>query len=149
MAIVRWDPFREFGSMRNQIDRLFDDWQRGGQEREGSTYSWSPNVDIYEDKNEVTLSAELPGLEDKDVNISVEDNTLTLSGEKKISKEKKADNYHRVESFYGSFARSFSLPANVDRDKIKANMDKGVLHVVLPKKEEAKPKQISIEVGKK
>ena len=150
MAIVRWEPFRDLFQDRF-VNRFFDEalrarsasdeeWALGG--------SWAPAVDIYEQNGSLVLKAELAGVDPKDVDVRVENNVLTLHGERKLDSEVKRDNYHRVERAYGAFARSFTLPNVVDTDKIKAEFKDGVLRVTLPKKEEAKPKQISISVAK-
>lgn len=151
MAIVRWEPFRDLLSLQDRMNRLFDesyrtrntptseeDWALGG--------SWAPVVDIYEHDGNIVLKAELPGVDPKEVDVRVENNTLTLRGERKFDTEIKRDNYHRVERAYGSFSRSFTLPSVVDTEKIKADYRDGVLKVVLPKREEAKPKQIQVNV---
>jgi len=151
MAIVRFEPFRELTSLQERMNRLFsesyraqqtgdDDWALGG--------TWAPAVDIYEQDNNIVLKAELPGVDPKDVDIQLENNTLTLRGERKLDKEVKKENYHRVERAYGTFTRSFTLPAVVDQGSIKAEFKDGVLRVTLPKREEAKPKQIQINVAK-
>jgi HSP20 family protein len=108
--------------------------------------SWAPAVDIYETDKEISMKAELPGMQEKDIDIKVEDNVLSISGERRMEKEIKEENYHRIERAYGSFNRSFTLPRTVDRDAIKAAYKDGVLTVTLPKKEEVKPKQIKIGV---
>jgi HSP20 family protein len=115
-----------------------DDWALGG--------SWAPTVDIYEHDNTIVLKAEIPGVDPKDVDIRVENNTLTLRGERKVDQEVKHDNYHRVERAYGQFSRSFTLPNTVDTEKIQAEYKDGVLKVALPKREEAKPKRIQVDV---
>jgi HSP20 family protein len=146
MAIVKYNPFRELRAMQEQMNRLLDlAWNRepGEEMREGV---WQPPVDIFEDVESLIIKAELPGIEQKDIDVRIEDNTLTLRGERKHDQEVRKENYHRVERYYGSFQRSFSLPATIDQEKVKATCDKGVLTIVLPKKEEIKPKQISVEV---
>jgi len=115
-----------------------DEWALGG--------SWAPVVDIYEQEGNIVLKAEIPGIDPKDVDIRVENNTLTLRGERKLDNEIKREAYHRVERSYGSFTRSFTLPNVVDQEKIKAEYKDGLLRLTLPKREEAKPKQISINV---
>jgi HSP20 family protein len=117
-----------------------DDWALGG--------SWAPAVDIYEHEGNLVLKAELPGIESKDVDIRLENNVLTLRGERQFDSVVKRESYHRVERAYGTFSRSFTLPSVVDQEKIKAEYKDGVLRVTLPKKEEAKPKQIAISVTK-
>jgi HSP20 family protein len=123
MALVRWDPFREMDTMKE---------------------SWSPSVDIFETENEVVIKAELPGMEAKDIDIKLENNVLMLRGDRRFEKETKNENYHRVERSYGNFTRSFSLPAFVDDAKVHAEYKNGLLRIVLPKKEQAKSKEIKI-----
>ncbi len=147
MAILKWDPFKELQSLQEKIDRIFEETLRG---REPATFSgsWVPAVDIYETDDAIVLEAELPGMDEKDIEVRVEDNVLTIKGERKFEKEAKEENYYRMERYYGAFQRSFTLPSNVDVDKIKAEYKKGILKVTMPKKEETKPKQIKIEVEK-
>ena len=151
MAIVRWEPFRDLLSLQDRMNRLFDESYRGA--RTGGTDewalggSWAPAVDIYEQDGNIVMKAELPGVDPKAVDIRLENNTLTLRGERKLDKEVKEDNYHRVERAYGSFSRSFTLPTVVDQGSIKAEYRDGVLKLTLPKREEAKPRQIQINVG--
>jgi HSP20 family protein len=150
MAIVRWEPFRDLVSIQDRMNRLFDDAFRGarsqGSEEEWALGSWSPAVDIFEHEGAIVLKAELPGVDPADVEVRVENNVLTLRGERKVDNEVKKESYHRVERAYGTFTRSFTLPTVVDTEKIKAEYKDGVLRVTLPKREEAKPKQISINV---
>jgi HSP20 family protein len=153
MAIVRWEPFRDLMGLQERMNRLFDEAFRGargtGQEDDWSLGgSWAPAVDIYEQEGNIVLKAELPGIDPKDVDVRVENNVLTLRGERKFDNEVKRDNYHRVERAYGAFSRSFTLPNVIDTDRIKAEYKDGVLRMTLPKKEEAKPKQIAISVSK-
>ena len=154
MAIVRWEPFRDLVTdpgpdephLRRRVPgrrppgRTEEDWALGG--------SWAPAVDIYEHEGNLVLKAELPGIDPKDVDVRVENNVLTLRGERKFESEVKREQYHRVERAYGTFSRSFTLPNVVDTEKIKAEFKDGVLRVTLPQREEAKPKQISIAVTK-
>ena len=149
MAIVRWEPSRGLATAQWDFDRLF----RGAfspqvSETELSTRAWAPPVDIYETEDAIVLKAELPGVDAKDVEVRVEDNTLYLKGERKFEKEVKEQNYHRVERSYGSFARSFSLPNSISADKVKAEFKDGLLTLTMPKREEAKPKTIKIDVTK-
>ena len=150
MAIVRWEPFRDMLAAQREFDRLF----RGAfgpaalGEEEASTRTWAPPVDIFENGDNLVLKAELPGVNPDDVEIRVEDNTLYLKGERKFEKEVKEQNYHRVERSYGTFTRTFSLPNSVDSDKVGAEYKDGVLTLTMPKKEEAKPKTIKINVSK-
>jgi HSP20 family protein len=148
MAIVRWNPFQDLVSLQERMNRLFEqtlDRSRG--EREGMVAgTWAPAVDIYETPDSIVLQAELPGLSKDDIDIQVRDNVLTLKGERRSEKEIKEGNYLRVERAYGGFQRAFTLPAAVQADKIRAVFKDGVLDVSIPKAEEAKPKQIKIEV---
>jgi len=152
MAIVRFEPFRDLVSIQDRMNRIFDEAFRGatrGSEDEWALGgSWAPAVDIFEQEGNIVLKAELPGVDPKDVDIRIENGTLTLRGERHFDDDVKRDNYHRVERSYGAFARSFSLPNVVEVDKIKAEYRDGVLRVTLPKKEEAKPKQISVSVSR-
>jgi HSP20 family protein len=151
MAIVRWQPFRDLLATEREFDRLFRDafpTMFGDREAEPSTRPWAPAVDIYENENNIVLKAELPGVDPKDVEVRVEDNTLYLKGERKFEKETKEENYHRIERSYGSFARSFALPNSIDAEKVAAECKDGLLTLTLPKREEAKPKTIKINVSK-
>ena len=146
MAIVKYNPFRELRTMQEQMNRMLDmAWNNefGDELREGA---WQPPVDIYEDEHSVIIKAEIPDVDQKDIDVKIEGNTLTLKGERKHSSEIRQENYYRVERCFGQFQRSFSLPQSIDRDKIQASCDKGVLTITLPKLEEVKPKQITVEV---
>jgi HSP20 family protein len=144
--LVRWDPFSEVDSLQRSINRLFEDAAGGRREqRERADAIWAPAVNSYEDKDAFLLSCDLPGLDQKDIKISLNQNTLTISGTRKLEHEEKKENYQRIECVYGTFSRSFTLPATVDVEKIDAHMDKGVLKVRLPKREESKPRQIEIK----
>ena len=149
MAIVRWnDPFREFAHLQNRINRVFSDAY--GQNDEGLTTSgtWVPPVDIYQNgDHEIVLKAELPDLTREDIDITVDNGTLTIKGVKKLSNEVKDEQYHRIERPYGSFSRSFSLPQTVDSGKVGADYKNGVLTVRLPLREEARPRQIKVDVA--
>ena len=145
MAIIRWDPFRDLITIREKMNRLFEEAVSSrGEEKDLVSSSWSPSVDIYETENELVLSAEIPGIDEKDIEIKLEDNTLTLKGERKFEKETKEENYHRIERAYGSFYRSFSLPPYVDQDKINAEHENGVLRIVMPKKPELQPRTVKV-----
>src|SRR5438045_7086246 len=150
-VLTRWDPFREFSTMQdrmNRMNRLFrESYSPEGPEEALTTTSFAPPVDIYEDEHNITLKIEVPGIDEKDIDVRVENNTLTVHGERKIEKEEKEENYRRVERQYGSFVRTFTLPQTVDTDNVSATYDKGVLKISLPKKAEAKPKQIKVNVG--
>ncbi len=141
MALVRWSPFRELEEMQRSLSRILDDATFGSTE----TGQWLPAVDIRETDEALLVEAELPGIDKKDVNVEVKDGVLTISGERKFEKDVKEENVHRIERSYGRFVRSFSLPTNVDTDKVEASMKDGVLHVRLPKKESAKPKAIAVK----
>jgi HSP20 family protein len=151
MAIVRWKPFRDLLATEREFDRIFREAFSplfSEREAELSTRAWAPAVDIFETENNIVLKAELPGVEPKDVEVRVEDNTLYLKGERKFEKETKEENYHRIERSYGSFARSFALPNSIDAEKVAAEYKDGLLTLTLPKREEAKPKTIKINVSK-
>ena len=149
MAMVRWEPVRDLLTLQDRMNRMFDPTFRGATEEDWALGgSWAPAVDIYEKDGNIVLKAELPGVDPKDVDVRVENNLLTLRGERKFDSEVKRDNYHRVERAYGAFSRSFTLPNVVDTGNIKAEYRDGVLHMTLPKREEAKPRQIQINVGK-
>jgi HSP20 family protein len=136
MAIIRWDPFRDMVSLREKMNRAFEDVFSGrGEDKEMVTSSWAPAVDIYENENELVLTAEVPGVDEKDIEIKIEDNTLSLRGERKFEKEAKEENFHRVERSYGSFYRVFSLPNSIDN---------GILKITMPKKQELKPRTVKI-----
>ncbi len=146
MALVRWDPFREMSSLQERMNRLFGDLRgRSGEEEEIAQGAWIPPIDIYETPESLVLKAELPGLRREDINIEVHDSTLTLKGEKRFEKDVKEESYQRIERAYGSFQRSFSLPATVKQDSVKAKFTDGVLEISLPKAEAAKPKQIKVD----
>jgi HSP20 family protein len=144
-VLTRWEPFREFSTLQDRMNRLFrQSFHEGGRDESLATSSFAPAVDVYEDEHTVALKIEVPGIDEKDIDIRLENNTLTVHGERKIEKE---ENYRRVERQYGSFTRTFTLPTTVDSEKVSANYDKGVLKVTLPKKAEAKPKQIKVNIG--
>lgn len=149
MAIVRFDPFRELASMQDRINRIFGDaYSRRSDDDIMLRGDWIPPVDIYEnEQGEIVIKAELPGLSKGDIDLRVENNTLTIRGERKRQSEVKDEQYHRVERVYGSFSRSFSLPGSVDAAKVSADYRDGVLSVVLPIREEAKPRQIQVKVN--
>ena len=152
MPIVRWDPFQELNLITNRMNRLFHDaWGQGPTTEDAmtTTSSFVPPVDVYEDERNITLKIEVPGIEQKDMDVRMENNTLTVRGERKFEKEEKEENFHRVERRYGSFFRAFTLPNTVDADSVSADYDNGVLKVTLAKKAEAKRKQIKVNVGQK
>src|SRR6476659_10913725 len=135
-VLTRWDPHREFSSVQDRLNRLFNASFNEGKDESLTTSSFAPAVDVYEDEHKVTLKIEVPGIEEKDIDVRVENNTLTVTGERKIEKEEKEENFRRVERQYGSFTRSFTLPQTVDSENVSANYDKGVLKISLPKKAE-------------
>lgn len=143
MAIVRWDPFRNLMSIRKEMDRVLRDWD---DEAPTNVSAWRPAVDIVENENELVLDVELPGIDKKDIKIGVDNGVLSISGERSFSNEVKEENYHRIERSYGSFYRSFTLPTSVESDKIDAGYADGILKIRLPKREEAKPRQIEVKV---
>lgn len=145
MAVIRWDPFRDMNVLQERMNRLFEDVNRGWRSDEpASTTTWSSAVDIFETESEIVVKAELPGVDKNSISLNLERNVLTLRGERRFEKETKEENYHRIERSYGSFSRSFSIPATVEEDKIRAEYKDGVLKISLPKREQVKPKQIPI-----
>src|ERR1700691_3426790 len=147
-VITRWDPLREFATIQDRMNRLFrDSYGNEGREEALSNTAFAPPVDVYEDEHGVTLKIEVPGIDENDIDVRIENNTLTVHGERKFEKEEKEENYRRVERQYGSFTRTFTLPNTVDQESVSANYDKGVLNIKLAKKAEAKPKQIKVNVG--
>ena len=140
MSLVKWDPFREFNTLNERLGNFFG----RGWDGPASTTAWNPSVDIFENDNEVIFKAELPGMNAKDIEVKLENNILTLRGERRFEKETKEENYHRIEREYGTFSRSFAMPTAVDADKVTAEYKDGVLKVALPKKEEIKSKPIKI-----
>jgi HSP20 family protein len=149
--MTRWEPLREFSAMQdriNRMNRLFLESSRPEVPEEAlTTTSYAPPVDIYEDERNITLKLEVPGIDEKDIDVRIENTTMTVHGERKIEKEEKEENFRRVERQYGEFTRSFTLPSSVDLAQVSAHYDKGVLKINLPKKAEAKPKQIKVTVG--
>lgn len=145
MALVRFDPFRDLMDLQHRINRLFEEVWRGETE-ELAPATWSPLVDIYEDSESIVIEADLPGLSKEQVSVNVKDNTLTIEGERRLEHQQKRDSYHRLERAYGSFTRSFPLPSSVNVEGIQAEFKDGVLRIHLPKREEAKPRQIAVEV---
>src|SRR5712671_4353222 len=145
--VTRFDPFREFVTLQDRMNRLFRETQPEGRQESLTTSSFAPPVDVYEDEHNVVLKIEVPGIEEKDIDVRIENNTLTVHGERKFEKEEKEENYRRVERQYGSFTRTFTLPNTVDQENVQADYEKGVLKVKLAKKAEAKPKQIKVNVG--
>src|SRR6202051_2729181 len=149
--LTRWDPLRELSVMQDRLNRMShlsrESYGPEGPEEALTTTSFAPLVDIYEDEHNITLKLEVPGIDEKDIDVRLDNNTLTVHGERNIEKEEKEENFRRVERQYGSFTRSFTLPSSVDAGQVSANYEKGVLKISLAKKAEAKPKQIKVNVG--
>ncbi len=143
--ITRWDPFRNLSTLQEQMNRVFADSFRGRGDDSVLT-AWAPTVDIYETENELVLKADLPDINEEDLDVRVENNMLTIRGERKFEEKVSQDNYLRVERAYGSFSRSFALPNTVNTDAIKADYRNGVLTVEMPKRAESKPKQVKVAV---
>lgn len=145
-SITRWDPFRNLSTLQEQMNRLFEEAFPRSRSDESALTAWAPAVDIYETESELVLKADLPAIEEKDLDIRVENNMLTIRGERKFEQNVREDNFLRVERAYGAFSRSFSLPNTVNTDAIQAEYRNGVLTVRMPKREESKPKQIRVSV---
>ena len=146
MNIIKYDPFREMRSLQDEVNRLFtSSFPRGGGDNDLMRGAWSPQVDIFENQNEIVLEAELAGMKPEDVDISIENNVLTLYGERKFEKKDEGDNFHRVERAYGNFTRSFTLPSTVSSESANAEFENGILRLTLAKREEAKPRRIEIK----
>lgn len=147
-VLTRWDPFRDMSALQDRLNRVFREQLQTLGERDAlNTGSFVPPVDIYEDEHALQLRMEIPGIDEQDLNIQVENNILSVSGERKLEREVKEENFHRVERRYGSFTRSFALPNTVNTEDVKAEYDKGVLTLKIGKRAEAKPKQIKIGVS--
>ena len=144
-TITRLQPFRGFTALQDQVNRIFNETVRN-QGDESTLTAWAPSVDIYETPNELVVKADLPEVEEKDIDVRVENNLLTIRGERKFDKSVAEDNYLRIERTYGTFSRSFSLPNTVSADAIRAEYKNGVLTVNLPKREESKPRQVKVNV---
>jgi HSP20 family protein len=151
MAINRWDPFRGVFVVRNQVNSLLNNLNESnlneGRDGAATAASFTPAVDVYEDSQKVVLKLEVPGIEEKDLDVRVENRTLTVRGERKFEKEEKEENFHRIERRYGSFYRAFTLPNTVDIENVGAKYNAGVLKLELKKKPEAQPKQIKVNVA--
>ena len=147
MNIVRYDPFRDLRGLQDEMNRLFSSTFSRGDGDQMTRGAWNPSVDIFENKDQIVLEAELPGMKPEDVEISIENNILTLHGERKFEKKAEGDNFHRVERSYGSFTRSFTLPSTVSSENAEAAFENGVLRLTLAKREEAKPRRIEIKAG--
>jgi HSP20 family protein len=151
MTIVRWDPYRDVLALQNRMNSLFQDFSRNsaGDNEPVTTAGFVPPVDIYEDEQHLVLKLEIPGIKQEDLDVRMENNTLSVRGERSFQTEGKEENFHRVERRYGSFYRAFTVPNTIDPNSIKADYDAGILRVELQKKPESKPKQIKINVGSK
>ena len=149
-GIIRWDPFREMAGLQERMSRLFE--EASGRRRASDDFitgSWIPSVDVRETNDSLEISVEVPGIEPKDVEVSVENGILTLKGSRSFEKAAEGETYHRVERSYGAFERSFTLPTNIDSERVSAVYRHGVLNLTLPKREEAKPRSISIKIEDK
>ena len=146
MSITRWDPFQNLATLQDKVNRLFEAPYTGRRTESSNLTTWAPAVDIYETENELVVKADLPDINEKDLDVRVENNMLNLRGERKFEQKVKEDNYLRIERTYGSFSRSFSLPTTVNTEGIKAEYKNGVLTVELPKRAEAKPRQVKVNV---
>jgi len=144
MAIVRWDPFRELTALQSEVNRLFS---RVGSGDVAERQSWTPSIDVIETDDSIKLKAELAGMDPQDISIEVQDNVLTVSGERRFQEEVKEDKYYRIERRYGSFSRSLALPQTLNENGIEAKYENGLLEVVVPKAEVAKPKKIAVAIG--
>ena len=144
--LVRWTPFRELNDLQSEMNRVFDTYSRRSGSAETGT-AWSPAVDVYEDENNFVIFTELPGLTKDDIELHLENRTLTIRGERKLDKNYEAENFHQRERFLGRFARSFTLPSTINQEKINAHFKDGVLEVVLPKAEEVKSKMIPVNAN--
>jgi HSP20 family protein len=146
MSIVRYDPFRDLRTLQEEVNRLFStNLTRAFGDEDIGRGAWAPSVDIYENKDQIVLEAELPGMKQEDFDLAIENNIITLRGERKFEKTEENDNYHRVERSYGSFTRSFTLPQTVSGEGATAEYSNGVLRVTLPKREETKARRIEIK----
>ncbi|MFQ5781257.1 MAG: Hsp20/alpha crystallin family protein [Nitrospiria bacterium] len=148
MAIVKWEPFKELVTLQDRMNHFFSDPLRSylDDDHGRPLQDWIPAVDVYEDPDAIKLHVELPGMEMKEIGVNVTDNTLQISGEKKLENDEKKEQYRRVERVYGRFVRSFTLPSTVDQEKVNATYNNGVLTILLPKREETKPRDIKIAV---
>ena len=144
-TMQRWNPARDFARLQDEVNRLFDGSL--GLTRSTESYGWTPAVDVFEDTEGVTFKFDLPEVEGKDVDVRLEDGTLTVRGERKLEREDRREGYHRIERAYGTFARSFSLPATLDGEKVTAEYKNGVLRIFVPRRAEAKPKSVSVKVN--
>ncbi len=149
MALIRWEPVRELNTIQNEMNRLFNTFFEAPAQSNGPTAArrWLPAMDLVEAGDEFVLRADLPGVSEDDVNIELEDNVLTISGERKSEHEERKEGYYRVERASGNFSRSLTLPEGVDPEKVRASFDRGVLEVRIPKPEQRKPHKVTISAG--
>ena len=147
--ITRIDPFRELAALQDRFTSLFENFAETSGKEQLAAGSFVPAVDIYEDEHSLVLKLEVPGMNDEDLHVSVENSTLSVTGERKFEKEEKEENFHRIERRYGSFNRTFRLPNTVDTENVDASYDKGILKIALAKRAEAKPRQIKVGNGQK
>jgi HSP20 family protein len=146
-TITRWEPFRGLSALQEQMNRFFEDTLFRGRTDQSALTTWAPAVDIYETEHELVVKADLPDVDEKDLDVRLENNILTIRGERKFEKTVSEDNYLRIERSYGSFSRSFSLSNSVNTDAIKADYRNGALTLTIPKREEAKPKQVKVSMA--
>lgn len=147
MAIVKWEPLKDFVTLQDRMNQFLSDTLNNYEPENGRlVQDWVPAVDVYEDAEAIQLKAELPGMEMKEIEVKIENNALEIRGEKKIEQTEKKENYHRIERVFGRFSRSFRLPNTVAQDKIKAKYERGVLTITLPKREETKPRSVTVQV---
>lgn len=153
MSIVKWNPLRELETMRRDMERLFEEFFEPSPRRrwrwlsKAEAETVSPSIDVYDKKNEIVVKAELPGVEKENIDLTISENSLTIKAESKKDEEIKEEDYYSREIHYGTYSRTITLPAEVDSSKAKATLKNGILEIVLPKKEEAKPKEIKVEVA--
>ena len=146
--LTRWEPIREMAALQDRMSRLWSDQFNSLSDDELNGGSFVPPVDVYEDEHGIQLKMEVPGINEKDIDIRLENNVLTVTGERKLEKEEKQENFHRIERRYGSFSRSFTLPNTVDNESVAASYEKGLLKITLGKRADAKSKQIKVNIGK-
>ena len=147
MTMTRWETYRDVVALQNRMNSLFQDFSRNGENETVAAAGFVPPVDIYEDEHKLVLKLEIPGIRQEDLDVRMENNTLSVKGERNFQSEGKEENFHRVERRYGTFYRSFTVPSTIDPESIKADYDAGVLRLELQKKPESKPRQIKVNVG--
>ena len=147
MATTRWDPYRDVLALQSRLNNLFQDFSRNGENELVTAAGFVPPVDIYEDEHKLVLKIEIPGMRLEDLDVRMENNTLTVKGDRSFQSEGKEENFHRVERRYGSFYRAFTVPNTIDPESVKAEYDAGILRLELQKKPESKPKQIKVNVA--